>query len=176
MLTKDFDFVLFNLVIRSMVKHIPPTIKQLLTLRNLSAFVGPSSSWLDHLFDKTYTNARMKGAGTGWLVLTVHVYDFQYTIIFLTADQTCTLLTANIPSSVGHLYRFVTRSETNARDYVRKAALMREAALKSAIFVGVPRVRPLISYLLSFSPPFFFRAALRPSELSQGSQMNSMTT
>ena len=144
-----------NLVIRSMVRHIPSTIKQLLTLRNPGAFVGPSTSRLDHLFDKTYTDARMKGAGTGWLVLTVHVYDFLYTIISLTADQTCTLLTANIPSSVGHLYRFVTRSETNAQDHVRKAALMREAALKSAIFVGVPRVRPLISHLLSFSPLFF---------------------
>jgi len=106
----------------SMVRHIPPTIKQLLTLRNPDAFVGPSISWLDHLFDSTYTNARMKGAGTGWLVLT-----------------TCTLLTANIPSSVGHLYRFVTRSETNTQNSVRKAALIREAALKSTIFVGVPR-------------------------------------
>jgi len=157
-----------------MVRHIPPTIKQLLTLRNPDAFVGPST-WLDHLFDSTYTNARMKGAATGWLVLTVHAYDFPYTTISLTADQTCTLLTANIPSSVGHLYRFVTRSETNAQNSVRKAALIREAALKSTIFVGVPRVRPLISHLLSFSP-FFFRTALRPSELSQGSQMSSKTT
>ena len=59
-----------------MVRHIPPTIKQLLTLRNPNAFVGPSISSLDHLFDQTYTNARMQGAGTGWLVLTVHPYDF----------------------------------------------------------------------------------------------------
>ena len=139
-----------------MVRHIPPIIKQLLTLRNPDAFVGPSISWLDPLFNKTYTNARMKRAGTGWLVLTVHAYDFPYTIISLTVDQTCTLLTANIPSSVGHLYRFATRFETNAQNSVRKAALMREAALKSTIFVGVPRVRPLISHLLSFSPFFVF--------------------
>jgi hypothetical protein len=158
-----------------MFRHIPPTIKQLLTLRNPDAFVGPSTSLLDHLFDKTYTNARMKGAGTGWLVLTVHTYDFPSTIISLNADQTCTLLTVNIPSSVGHLYRFATRSESNPQSYVRKAALMREAALKSTIFIGVPRVRLLISHLLSFST-FFFCTALRPSELSQRSPMSSTTT
>lgn len=53
----------------------------------------------------------------------------------------------NRPSTVGHLYRFVTRSDpanVNSRrsvpEAVNKAALMREAALKSVIFVGVPRV------------------------------------
>ena len=55
----------------------------------------------------------------------------------------------NRPSAVGHLYRFVTRSSlgddaaTKAIDVpsaVNKAALMRESALKSTIFVGVPRV------------------------------------
>lgn len=62
--------------------------------------------------------------------------------ISLTANQTCTLLTANTPSSVGHLYRFVTHSgkEKDVQSAVRNAALMREAALKSSIFVGVPRV------------------------------------
>jgi hypothetical protein len=55
-----------------MVRHLPPTIRQLLTLRNLDAFVGPSASRLDYLFDKTQNDARLKGAGTGWLVLTVH--------------------------------------------------------------------------------------------------------
>ena len=159
-----------------MVRHIPPTIKQLLTLRNPDAFVGPSISWLDHLFDKTYTNARVKGAGTGWLVLTVHTYDFPNIIISLNAGQTCTLLTANIPSSVGHLYRFATRSETNAQSYVRKAALMREAALKSTIFVGVPRVRPTLLTFCHSQLFFFFRTALRPSELSQRSPMSSKTT
>ena len=40
------------------------------------------------------------------------------------------------------MYRFVTRSgeEKDIQGSVRNAALMREAALKSAIFVGVPRV------------------------------------
>ncbi|KAG6911673.1 hypothetical protein DXG01_007923 [Tephrocybe rancida] len=61
--------------------------------------------------------------------------------------QTCTLLSANRPASLGHLYRFVTRpdmnepsSRVNVALAVNKAALMRESALKSAIFVGVPRV------------------------------------
>jgi hypothetical protein len=55
-----------------MVRHLPPAIKQLLTRRYLDAFVGPSASRLDYLFDKTQNDARPKGAGTGWLVLTVH--------------------------------------------------------------------------------------------------------
>lgn len=55
----------------------------------------------------------------------------------------------NRPSAVGHLYRFVTKGvEENPRfpnhlhvpNAVNKAALMRESALKSVIFVGVPRV------------------------------------
>ena len=54
-----------------MVKHLPPSIKQLLTLRRLDAFIGPSASRLDYLFDKTQNDALLKGAGTGWLVLTV---------------------------------------------------------------------------------------------------------
>lgn len=108
-----------------MVRHIPRTVKQLLTLRSPDAFAGPSTSRLNCLFKKTYADARLKGAGTAWLVLT-----------------TCTLLTANTPSSVGHLYRFVTRlgKEKDVQGSVRNAALMREAALKSTIFVGVPRV------------------------------------
>ena len=62
--------------------------------------------------------------------------------MILTDDKTCTLLTAHTPSSVGHLYRFVTRcaKDKDVQGSVRDAALMREAALKSTIFVGVPRV------------------------------------
>lgn len=66
--------------------------------------------------------------------------------------QTCTLLTSNIPSSMGHLYKFTTRtdpadaaSRTSVASAVKKAALIREAALKSSIFVGVPRVSEPIS-------------------------------
>ncbi|RDB22718.1 Dol-P-Man:Man(5)GlcNAc(2)-PP-Dol alpha-1,3-mannosyltransferase [Hypsizygus marmoreus] len=112
-----------------MVKHLPPPIKHLLTLRNPNVLPGPSVSRLHSLFTRTSHDAKLKKAETGWLVLT-----------------TCTLLTANRPASLGHLYRFVTRSNSNeagSRDNVayaaNKAALMRESALKSAIFVGVPR-------------------------------------
>ncbi|KAH9077423.1 hypothetical protein EDB83DRAFT_2349938 [Lactarius deliciosus] len=112
-----------------MVRHLPPPIKQLLALRNPDAYLGPSVPRLNRLFQKTYADATRKGAETGWLVLT-----------------TCTLLTTNVPTSIGHLYRFATRSEPSVQgsrlsivDAVRKAALIREAALKSTIFVGVPR-------------------------------------
>lgn len=69
----------------------------------------------------------------------------------------CTLLTANAPPTIGHLYRFATRDDVeNAftrrglAEALDKAALMRESALKSCIFVGVPRVS--VSVLVG--PPF----------------------
>ena len=65
------------------------------------------------------------------------------------STQTCTLLTANLPTSVGHLYSFATRkdpSDISTRYGLERAAntaaLMRESAFKSTIFVGVPRVSP----------------------------------
>ncbi|KAJ2916492.1 hypothetical protein MD484_g3920, partial [Candolleomyces efflorescens] len=115
-----------------MVAHLPPSIKQLLTLRAPKALPSPPLPQLNRVLTKTFLDAQSKNAETGWLVLT-----------------TCSLLTVNRPSAVGHLYRFVTRSSlgedaaTKAIDVptaVNKAALMRESALKSTIFVGVPRV------------------------------------
>ncbi|KXN86344.1 Dol-P-Man:Man(5)GlcNAc(2)-PP-Dol alpha-1,3-mannosyltransferase [Leucoagaricus sp. SymC.cos] len=115
-----------------MVKHLPPSIKHLLSLRNPHSYPGPPLLKLNAIFTKTYRDAQLKKAETGWLVLT-----------------TCTLLTANRPSTVGHLYRFVTRgveetgrtpSGLHVPTAVNRAALMRESALKSVIFVGVPRV------------------------------------
>ncbi|KAG1753854.1 uncharacterized protein EDB91DRAFT_1242821 [Suillus paluster] len=112
-----------------MVKHLPPAVKQLLTLRNPEAWPSPSASKLHGVFTRTLNEAKQRNAENGWLVL-----------------STCTLLTTNRPASVGHLYRFVTRSEPSLAEsrkslaeVVYKAALMREAALKSVIFVGVPR-------------------------------------
>ncbi|KAI0049559.1 hypothetical protein FA95DRAFT_833158 [Auriscalpium vulgare] len=112
-----------------MVK-LPSAVKHLLTLRNPNSLPGLPLSRLNEAFSSTYAVAKRNRAETGWLVLT-----------------TCTLLTLNIPSSVGHLYRFATRTDVNdARTRfdpptaTTKAALMREAALKSTIFVGVPRV------------------------------------
>lgn len=112
-----------------MVKHLPPAVKQLLTLRNPNSFAGPPAGRLYGVLNKTFTDAKQRQAETGWLVL-----------------STCTLLTSNIPSSMGHLYKFTTRtdpadaaSRTSVASAVKKAALIREAALKSSIFVGVPR-------------------------------------
>ncbi|KAF8639865.1 hypothetical protein AX17_001120 [Amanita inopinata Kibby_2008] len=115
-----------------MVAHLPPSIKRLLTLSNLNALPGPPHSKLHAVLNNTFLNARSNNAETGWLVL-----------------ATCTLLTVNRPSSVGYLYRFVTSPDPNDvynRENVQvahaanKAALMRESALKSTVFVGVPRV------------------------------------
>lgn len=69
------------------------------------------------------------------------------------------MLTANRTSSMGHLYRFVAGSdltvddstENITRKAVNKAALIREAALKSTIFVGVPRVS-IVSSLINLNP------------------------
>lgn len=57
--------------------------------------------------------------------------------------QTCTLLTTNRPSTIGELYRFAIKAgagEHTKEHGINIAALMRESALKSTIFVGVPRV------------------------------------
>jgi len=112
---------------------LTPAIKHLLTLRSPNVLPSPPLTQLDRVFTKTFRDAKAKKAETGWLVAT-----------------TCTLLTANRPSAVGHLYRFVTRStlddngaqntELDVPAAVNKAALMRESALKSVIFIGVPRV------------------------------------
>ncbi|KAF7433222.1 hypothetical protein PC9H_005172 [Pleurotus ostreatus] len=121
----------------SVVKHLPSTLKQLLALRNPGTPPSQSLPRLHELFKRTMRDAASRNAETGWLVLT-----------------TCSLLTANQPSAVGHLYRFITRSDPNnpstrgdIREAVNKAALMRESALKSVIFVGVPRVILTLSAL-----------------------------
>jgi len=54
-----------------MIRHLPPPIKRLLTLRNPDAYPGPSVVRLNWLFQKMYADATLKGAETGWLVLTV---------------------------------------------------------------------------------------------------------
>lgn len=63
------------------------------------------------------------------------------------ATQACALLTSNVTPAFAHLYRVATLPQdapkpTDLTTRVRTAALIREAALKSTIFVGVPRVRP----------------------------------
>ncbi|KAH9951769.1 hypothetical protein B0H21DRAFT_775921 [Amylocystis lapponica] len=101
----------------------------LLTFRNPQSFSGPPVGKLNEIFTRTFNDARQKKVEKGWLTL-----------------ATCTLLTANVPSSVGHLYRFSTRddpsnpgSRRSFPEALEKAAVMRESALKSCIFVGVPR-------------------------------------
>lgn len=112
--------------------RLTPSLKHLLTLRKPHALPSPPIGQLNNLFAKTFQDAQARKAETGWLALT-----------------TTTLLSANRPSAVGHLYRFVTRAslhnasathEVDVPSAVNKAALMRESALKSVIFVGVPRV------------------------------------
>ncbi|KAJ7591227.1 hypothetical protein C8J56DRAFT_935060 [Mycena floridula] len=106
-----------------MVKHLPLAVKQLLTLRNPYPLPGPSSQRLKSILKQTHQDAAARKAETGWLVLTA-----------------CALLTSNRPSTIGEFYRFTTESSSNITDSVNKAALIREAFLKSTIFVGVPRV------------------------------------
>lgn len=56
-----------------MVRHLPPRIKQLLTTQNPDAYLGPSVTQLNHLFQKTWSDATLKGTETGWLVLAVRI-------------------------------------------------------------------------------------------------------
>ncbi|EAU84256.2 hypothetical protein CC1G_01252 [Coprinopsis cinerea okayama7 len=112
--------------------RLTPSLKQLLALRGPQPLPSPPLPQLNAIFSKTLRDAQHRRAETGWLVLTI-----------------CSLLTVNRPSAVGHLYRFVTRDSLlegsaartiDVPSAVNKAALMRESALKSVIFVGVPRV------------------------------------
>ncbi|KAH9943066.1 uncharacterized protein BXZ73DRAFT_97128 [Epithele typhae] len=112
-----------------MVKHLPPGIKQLLALRNPHPRPTPPFSRLDAVLRNTLQDAQARKAEKGWLTL-----------------ATCTLLTANAPPTVGRLYHVTTRTDPDNASTrgplatsVEKAALMRESALKSCIFVGVPR-------------------------------------
>ncbi|KAJ7179818.1 hypothetical protein C8R43DRAFT_1117169 [Mycena crocata] len=118
-----------------MVKHLSPTIKHLLTLRNPTTLPAPPLPKLHAILTSSYRSAQDRNAETAWLVLTA-----------------CTLTTANRPSTMAELYRFVkpdTASDARSRsigasaslgEAVNRAALIREAVLKSVIFVGVPRV------------------------------------
>jgi len=115
-----------------MVKHLPPTIKQLLTLRNPNTLPAPPLPKLHAVLTSSYRSARERKAETAWLVLTA-----------------CTLTTVNRPSTMGQLYRFIrphgatdasTPASASLGAAVNRAALVREAVLKSVIFVGVPRV------------------------------------
>ncbi|CCM01697.1 uncharacterized protein FIBRA_03761 [Fibroporia radiculosa] len=117
-----------------MVAHLPPVVKQLVSLRNPHSFPGPPVSKLNSILSSTFKDAQTKKVEKGWLTL-----------------ATCTLLTANVPSSVGHLYHFATRddpfkveSRRSLSEALQKAAIMRESALKSCIFVGVPRVSSVV--------------------------------
>ncbi|KAH8106208.1 hypothetical protein BXZ70DRAFT_423462 [Cristinia sonorae] len=116
-------------VITMVVKHLPAPVKHLLTLRNPGLPLAPPFSKLHPVLTSTFEDAQKRKATNGWLTL-----------------ATCTLLTANLPASVGQLYQFATRSDPvspatrrSVSEAVNKAALMRESALKSSIFVGVPR-------------------------------------
>jgi len=54
-----------------MVKHLPLSIKHLLSLRNPHSWPSPPISKLNEVFKKTFRDAQLKKAETGWLVLTV---------------------------------------------------------------------------------------------------------
>ncbi|KAJ7095211.1 hypothetical protein B0H15DRAFT_828521 [Mycena belliarum] len=117
-----------------MVKHLPASIKHLLTLRNPATLPAPPVGKLHAVLTNTYRSAQDRNAETAWLVLTA-----------------CTLTTANRPSTMAQLYRFVkpviagdadsrsTGASASVAGAVNKVALIREAVLKSVIFIGVPR-------------------------------------
>ncbi|KAG6880285.1 hypothetical protein C0992_000062 [Termitomyces sp. T32_za158] len=92
-----------------MVKHLPPSIKYLLKLRHPDVLPSPPLSKLNALFARTSQTAKLKNAETGWLVLAY----------------------PDMPDKPD--------SRVSTAHAVNKAALMRESALKSTIFVGVPR-------------------------------------
>lgn len=66
--------LLLCLSISKMVKHLPPAVKHLLSLRNPQSYPSPPLQKLNDAFTKTFRDAQLKKAETGWLVLTVGFY------------------------------------------------------------------------------------------------------
>jgi hypothetical protein len=56
-----------------MVKHLPPAVKHLLTLRNPEAWPSPSIGKLHGVFNRTLNEAKQRNAENGWLVLSVRM-------------------------------------------------------------------------------------------------------
>lgn len=56
-----------------MVKHLPPAVKHLLTLRNPEAWPSPSLGKLHNVFNRTLNEAKQRNAENGWLVLSVRM-------------------------------------------------------------------------------------------------------
>lgn len=76
-----------------MVKHLPPAIKQLLTLRNPGAFASPSVQALNSVLHATRSEAKKYGAENGWLVLSVRIVltTAKYAVTKLSAFFCCRL-------------------------------------------------------------------------------------
>ncbi len=55
----------------TMVKHLPPAVKQLLALRNPHPFPSPPVHRLNAVLDVVRTEAKRHRAEDGWLVLSV---------------------------------------------------------------------------------------------------------
>ncbi|KAF8326532.1 uncharacterized protein EI90DRAFT_2929932 [Cantharellus anzutake] len=123
---------------------IPTALKTLLKLRGPNPLPNPGLEKLAPIFLTTLKEASAHKAENGWL-----------------AVATATFLAANSPSVVGDLYRFASHkmdcngtagsgSPTSVslpstepfplKERTRRAAQMREAGLKSVVFVGVPKV------------------------------------
>lgn len=148
-----------------MAKHLPQAVKHLLTLRNPEVWPSPPLGRLHGVFNRTLKEAKERNAENGWLVL-----------------STCTLLTTNRPSSLGHLYRFVSRNDASSAEsrkslaeVVYKTALMREAALKSVIFVGVPRTILSLTGLKDSLEEDVY-AALRKTSIREATPQNIEAT
>ncbi|KAI0030218.1 hypothetical protein K488DRAFT_54695 [Vararia minispora EC-137] len=112
--------------------RLPPVVKQLLTLRTPASYVISRAGLarLRGVLQQTREEARERSVEDGWVVL-----------------ASCALLTSNVPPAFADLYRVASRtnpddaqSRVSVSEVIRTASLMREAALKSTIFVGVPRV------------------------------------
>lgn len=59
------------------VKHLPPVVKQLLTLRNPGLPVAPAVGSLNSVLRTTFDDAKRKRAEKGWLTLTVCAYHLR---------------------------------------------------------------------------------------------------
>ncbi|KAF8313059.1 hypothetical protein DL93DRAFT_2031526, partial [Clavulina sp. PMI_390] len=115
---------------------LPAALKHLLTQRGPNSLASPGLKSLAPVLKSTLGEAKARRAERGWLCV-----------------ATATFLTRNSPDAVGELYTFASRTSSsdpeadlhsqsllNTEERIANAATMREAALKCAVFVGVPKV------------------------------------
>ncbi|KAG8994838.1 hypothetical protein FRB95_007450 [Tulasnella sp. JGI-2019a] len=134
------------------IVKLSPALKQLLKSRNPDPLESPSALSLTKVFTSTLVDAkeRTKASVQRSPEKAVTQNDYEGILRTCLTIMTATLLTKNIPSTMGALYRFATTINPELGTLAsaepvslglrtQRTAVMREAGLKCTVLVGIPR-------------------------------------